>query len=274
MDRKVFYNRVRGSLFGGSMTASQVAGMEHILDALDGQPLRWLAYSLATVHHEVGRTMQPVREGFKETDAAAREYVKRHYWTMKDGKPGYGRPDGPYGQVYYGRGFVQCTWLFNYEKASKVVGLDLVKTPDLALDPVIAAKIMRDGMEKGWFTGRKLADYIPAAVDAIAKENVFARYVSARRVINGQDKAETIANYAMMYEDALTAAGYGAKAPSKPAEVPSSPPQALSSPPQPAPDPKPQIPVVPVGEPAAIPVPPEPGFWSRFWAALTRRMKG
>ena len=40
------------------------------------------------------------------------------------------------------------------------------------------------------------------------------------------------------------------------------------------PPPKPPIPVVQVGEPVAIPVPPAPGFWARFGAALKRRMGG
>lgn len=256
MDRKVFYNRVRGALFNGSMTASQVGGMEHILNELDGQPLRWMAYSLATAHHEVGRTMLPVREGFKETDAAARAYVAKHYGDT------YGRPAGPYGEVYYGRGYVQLTWLANYQKASTVVGLDLVKSPDLALDPSIAAKIMRDGMEKGWFTKRKLADYIPAD-EKDSSENTLARYVAARRIINGTDKAMVIAGYAEQYEAALRAAGYGSKVPSAPAEAPSGPSE-----------PRPQISVIPVGEPVSPPTANPPGFWARFFSALFRRLKG
>ena len=46
----------------------------------------------------------------------------------------------------------------------------------------------------GDFTGKKLSDYIkPGSVD----------YVNARRIVNGTDCAEQIADYASKYEDAL-----------------------------------------------------------------------
>jgi hypothetical protein len=47
------------------------------------------------------------------------------------------------------------------------------------------------GMQKGIFTGKKLGDYI---------SNVKTDYINARRVINGTDRATTIANYAEDFE--------------------------------------------------------------------------
>ncbi len=41
---------------------------------------------------------------------------------------------------------------------------------------------------------------------------VKADYVGARRIINGTDKAKTIAGHAVVFETALKAAGYGARA--------------------------------------------------------------
>ena len=45
------------------------------------------------------------------------------------------------GYKYRGRGFIQITGKKNYERFGSQIGVDLVKNPDLANDPVIAAKI-------------------------------------------------------------------------------------------------------------------------------------
>jgi hypothetical protein len=50
-------------------------------------------------------------------------------------------------------------------------------------------------MKKGVFTGKKLSDYI----NATSKN-----YFSARRIINGTDRAQDVANYAVIFEKALS----------------------------------------------------------------------
>lgn len=45
------------------------------------------------------------------------------------------------GEKYCGRGFIQITGRANYEFYSKALNIDLVSSPDLALEPAIAAKI-------------------------------------------------------------------------------------------------------------------------------------
>ena len=62
------------------------------------------------------------------------------------------------------------------------------------MKPEYAINIMLEGMKQGWFTGRKLSDYIYQS-----KKD----YVSARRIINGTDKANLIAGYADTFEKAL-----------------------------------------------------------------------
>ena len=89
-------------------------------------------------------------------------------------------------KAYYGRGFVQLTWKANYATAGAAIGVDLVRKPELALDPKNATRIMFEGMTKGWFTQKKLSDYFNKTKDD---------WVGARRIINGQDKAQTIATY-------------------------------------------------------------------------------
>lgn len=70
------------------------------------------------------------------------------YWKEIGAGKGrkYGKPAGPYNQIYYGRGPIQVTWYENYKKIYetffKKAGLsqyDIVKNPDLALDPKIGS---------------------------------------------------------------------------------------------------------------------------------------
>lgn len=191
-ERAKFYAALRkreSGVFGTSLSQSQVDGIEAILsEAIKRKtPLEYLAYIFATAYHEVGGRMQPVREGFASSDRSARRIVSKRR---------YGRPDGPYGHVYYGRGFVQLTWLANYERASKEIGTDFVKNPDLVMQLRHAVEILFTGMEHGWFTARKLSDYLPGD------------YRHARRIINGMDKAGKIAGHARAFEAALDAANY------------------------------------------------------------------
>jgi predicted chitinase len=45
------------------------------------------------------------------------------------------------GERYFGRGFIQITGRDNYRMAGNAIGLDLVKRPELAANPDVAAKI-------------------------------------------------------------------------------------------------------------------------------------
>ncbi|HTE37915.1 MAG TPA: hypothetical protein VK630_15350, partial [Reyranella sp.] len=85
---------------------------------------------------------------------------------------------------YYGRGYVQLTWLTNYAKMAALTGADLVNHPELALEPKLAALIMLEGMKGGLFTGVGLPRYFGATVDDP---------VNARRIVNGTDRAQEIA---------------------------------------------------------------------------------
>ncbi len=178
---QVFFDEVRTSLFNGRLKSGQVKGMEFILEQWDETGFtnrQWLAYALATAFHETAHTMQPIRE----------------YGKGRGRK--YGIRDRVTGQTYYGRGYVQLTWKFNYEKASQVLGFDFVRIPDLVMAPDNAAFIMFQGMKDGWFTGKGFDDYI---------NDKQRDYWNARRIINGTDKAGKIADYAIKFEAALDA---------------------------------------------------------------------
>lgn len=107
----------------------------------------------------------------------------------------YGCPDPVTGQQYYGRGFVQLTHKSNYNRANiklreRFGDLDLVNNPEKVLKPDIAAEILVRGMNEGWFTGKKLSDYIDGTTEG---------YVEARRIVNGTFRAESFAKKAMCY---------------------------------------------------------------------------
>lgn len=132
-----------------------------------------IAYVLATADHESAHTFKPVREAYwlKDPDA----YLKKHH---SDYYP------------YYGRGYVQLTWKDNYAKYGKLLDVDLVGNPDLALEPDVALFVLVHGFKTGGFSGRKLADYV---------NEHKTDFVNARRCINGLDKAQDIAKLAQGY---------------------------------------------------------------------------
>jgi len=135
-----------------------------------------VAYVLASIKHETADTFLPVAELGKGRG-------KR-----------YGQKQGPYDQIYYGRGYAQLTWYMNYEKQAKRLGKPVAEYPDLVMDPAIAYDILVYGMTTGMFTGKKLSDYINT------KETDF---IQARRVLNGTDKANLIADYAAKFSRCL-----------------------------------------------------------------------
>lgn len=135
---------------------------------------RWLAYILATAYHETAHTFEPVREIGR---GKLRPYGRKRKQTGE-----------PYtiDQIYYGRGHVQLTWYENYDKFGKLLGIDLLNNPDLALDMTTSIRIMFTGMTRGLFTGVNLSRYF---------NDEREDWVNARKIINGTDKAEMIAEY-------------------------------------------------------------------------------
>jgi putative chitinase len=175
-------------LFEGALEQVQVDGQNLILAIFENQyggtpmsDVRWLAYMLATVYHETGYQMWP------NTEQGSTEYLTS--------KPYY---------PYIGRGYVHLTWEENYSDASTALGLvdnrNLVVHPELALDSLIATRIMFRGMAEGWFTGAKLGQFFNDDTDDP---------VEARTIINGHDKAGEIAAYHDQFLTALQESAEG-----------------------------------------------------------------
>jgi putative chitinase len=192
-----FFDALRHGLLGPTLSGEEVKGCQAILDAMEGSPLAHTAYALATAYHETASTMMPIREYGGPT------YFTRMY-DVTGARPQlamkYGNTCAGDGPKYSGRGYVQLTWKSNYEKAAKKCGVDLVAYPDKAMQPDIAAKIMRQGMDEGWFTGKSFSNYLPVKGPATRQQFTLARYI-----INGTDKASKIAEHALEFQRALQA---------------------------------------------------------------------
>ena len=204
-----FFSHIREKLFSGGLEQTQVDGINALVLAgvQNSLTVQQHAYVLATAYHETARTMQPVREYGR---GAGRKYGTWHTnshgvkYCLKNGSGNavYTQEECPH--LFYGRGHVQLTWYDNYQRATRELNqnlpenehIDLVAQPDLALNNDISAKIIVLGMKQGWFTGKKLADYI---------NDHRTDFVSARRIVNGTDKADQIARYARIFEIALNA---------------------------------------------------------------------
>lgn len=201
MDRRIFFAGLRHAVFGGRLAEGQVAGIEAVLTrfaARGWSDPRWLAYMLATAHHETGGTMQAVRETFAADDDEAVARLERAFRAGKlpTVTTPYWRRDAA-GRSYYGRGLVQITHRENYARMSRVVGHDLVAEPDLALRLDVAATILVVGMTEGLFSGARLADYFVG---------IKADWQGARNIVNGRDRAAKIAAKAQIFDAAIRVA--------------------------------------------------------------------
>jgi predicted chitinase/LysM repeat protein len=136
--------------------------LPYIIDALRSEGIlspNVLAYAMATIMHETAGTFAPIRE-----IGGSQQAVKLGYSGGKD---------------YYGRGFIQLTHDYNYREIGRRIGLgdELVKNPDLALDPKVSAKILA-----AFFKDKGVSD--------LAEKG---KFIEARKPVNSDDKGRTLA---------------------------------------------------------------------------------
>ena len=179
----------QASSASGSVTAPSQSGkfnpgkdnnIQIIIDEAKRQGItdkNQIAYILATAQHE------------SASFNTLTEYASGEAY---EGRQDLGNTQAGDGVKYKGRGFAQLTGRNNYQKYSDILGKDLIGNPDqLSEDPHTAAFILVHGMKTGHFTGVGLDKYIG---------NGKADYRNARRIVNGTDKADHIANIAREYE--------------------------------------------------------------------------
>jgi hypothetical protein len=121
------------------------------------------AYLLATVKHETAGTFRPI----EEIQGSRARYAP-----------------------YFGRGFVQLTWLKNYQKYNDLLQLDMVANPTIACRSDVALFILVHGCYFGVFTGRGFNDYHSPGPDDFS---------DMRAIVNGSDRADLIAGYARQF---------------------------------------------------------------------------
>lgn len=213
MDRSKFYKSIRASgLFPGGMTQSQVDGMERLLDTwakyYPADPIEYLAYNLATSYHETDATMQPI------TERGQRSYFDKYEPGTRIGAM-LGNTQKGDGYKYRGQGDAQNTGRRNAKKATDELnarfhlGVDLVNDPGKRGDPFISAHSLFLGNREGWWTGKKLSDYI--------RKGSPPDWFNGRAIVNGDkntiaegskiSNGRKLANYADAFLDALKAAG-------------------------------------------------------------------
>jgi hypothetical protein len=159
------------------------------------------AYVFATVFHETAATMAPVREAFRQSEEWRR--LNLSYWP------------------HYGRGYVQITHKDNYERMAAVVKRDLkivIQHRDDFMLPRVAFYVLVYGFKHGSYTGKAISDYIPdntVKSERVHFENVatqlmkptetllYKYFKDARRCINGTDRADMIAGYALRFLEIL-----------------------------------------------------------------------
>jgi putative chitinase len=180
----------------GPLTQELVDALEFLLVAIEQDnrfvgsdtDRRQLAYCLATFKWETAHTMRPIDE-----HGSAEYFNSRYGPSTKVGKM-LGNTDKGDGALFHGRGYVQLTGRRNYQKAASLTGVALLEHPDQAKEPKVAYQIAIQGMKDGWFTGKKLSQFISDGQ---------ADFENARTIINGHDKAANIADIARRFSEVL-----------------------------------------------------------------------
>lgn len=203
INRKVFFDEIRQSVFGGFLEQTQVDGVNACLDYAELMKLspQFACYGLATARHETDAKMQPVRENMNYTKASTiRKTWPSRFPTLADAQPYVKNPKALAIKVYGGRlgnapapstdgwdyrgdGLPQLTGKANFDKFGVAPGMDLVTS----------VAVMYRGMVAGLFTGKRLGDYFGPNQ---------SMPVAARAIINPDKNGELVAGY---YRAFLTA---------------------------------------------------------------------
>lgn len=196
-NRKKIFDAYR--LQFGPLTQSLVDALEFLLAQIEQDTRfgttdvdrREIAYCLATFKHETAQTMQTIDE------FGSNERFNRLFGPQTAVGKRLGNTQPSDGARFHGRGYVQLTGRANYKAMAAITGQPLTTNPKLAKNPETAYQIAIHGMINGSFTGRRLNQFI---------NNNKTDFENARRIINGTDKAQMIANIARRFSEILFAA--------------------------------------------------------------------
>ena len=198
MNRTIFFNEIRASLFRGALTQPQVDGIKADLDYWEanypaGNP-NHLAYILATEYWETGSKMQPIPES-----GGTERQIRMYDITgdRPDKAKALGNTNPGDGATYTG-GKVQLTGRRNFRVMGERLQIPLEQNPKLIYDMATSTAVLFVGMIEGKFTGKSLQNYTDLAGNLDE--------INARRVVNGTDKAAQIAAIYTKFQAAVNAA--------------------------------------------------------------------
>lgn len=145
-----------------------------IIDAMNEQGLNdrlILVYAVATIGVETANTFAPIEEFNGRTQAKRFGYKG--------------------GEEFYGRGFIQLTHDTNYREIGQMLGMsdELVKHPQIALDPIISSKILASYLKK----------HEDELRDALSRLDLRA----ARAVVNGGTGTNGLDQFSAAYKNGL-----------------------------------------------------------------------
>ena len=194
IDKQKFFENYRKIFNIKHIKASSVQSIDAILNEFNSHEevdadIQKKAYMLATVRSEVGADMTPIVENMNYSAERIREVWPSRPEAVKfahnpeglgnsvyANRLGNGPPSSGDGYKYRGRGIgAQFTGREQYEKWSRIMGVDLLAHPELAMDVKLGASVLYLGSMQGLFTGVPLSKYITSTV---------VDYINARRVVN------------------------------------------------------------------------------------------
>jgi peptidoglycan L-alanyl-D-glutamate endopeptidase CwlK len=151
--------------------------LQPVLDALDAAGLSdrtMVLMALATIRVE-SSSFAPIDEQVDRGTATRKGNTSAHGepFDNYDNRSNLGNVEPGDGARYHGRGFIQLTGRRNYTHYGRALSVDLVDNPDLALEPVTAARVLAQYL-------RENEPDIRAALDS---QNL----ARAREVVNGGD---------------------------------------------------------------------------------------
>lgn len=198
INREIFFSKIN------DLNEHQKENINTLLDYFDNSEvlnrLSHYAFCLGNMAIETNHTFQPVIEGYwinsgKRVKSLYDYYTKNNHKALDTIFP-----NGLTYPTYEGRGFVQITHNFNYQKFQSIIkdiyGVDIVENPDLCLKIDIAFKIMEQGITDRnlSFTGKILDDFFTDD-----KQD----FHNSRRIINGLDRADIIESRCFDFFNAL-----------------------------------------------------------------------
>jgi hypothetical protein len=170
------FEKGKKALFPNGYTNKQEEAVSAIIGESNTQGVKLatqVAYMLATAYHEAYDWNKPNSRMTCLVEMGGQSYLKNKAYYP-----------------WYGRGFSHLTWKKNYIKESERMGIDLIAHPEKLFEISIAANSHVYCMMNGTYTSVPLTRFVHSGK---------TDFPNARKVVNGTDKAEVIAGYAMEF---------------------------------------------------------------------------